>query len=89
MTIHEQVVTILVDRLGVEPEFITMRASLVHDLGADSLDVDEILIDLEAACGVDISDADAMELAAGTVGALLNYLEARVQGQTRQEGHRG
>ena len=38
MTTHEQLVTVLVDQLGVDVEAITPQASLWHDLGADSLD---------------------------------------------------
>ena len=79
MTVHEQLVTILVDTLGADVEQVVAGASLTHDLGADSLDLIQVAMALEAALGIEISDDDIDELAKGTVGQALAFLEARLQ----------
>jgi len=89
MTVHEQLVTILVDLLGVEVEEITHGASLTHDLGADSLDVIQVALALEEALGIEIGDDDLDELAKGTVGQALAYLEAQLAAATSPEARRG
>ncbi|MGJ0465568.1 acyl carrier protein, partial [Listeria monocytogenes] len=62
----EKVTKIIVDRLGVEESKVTLEASFKEDLGADSLDVVELVMELEDEFGVEISDGDAENI--NTVG---------------------
>lgn len=71
--IFEQVRDALAQQFEVEPESITMDTNLIDDLGADSLDVVELIMSLEDAFGVAISDEDAAQLY--TVGKIVDYLE--------------
>ena len=66
---------IIVDRLGVDESEIKEESSFKDDLGADSLDVVELIMELEDAFGLDISDEDAETIA--TVGDVIKYVEAR------------
>ncbi len=63
---------IIVNELGVEPEKVTEDASFVEDLGADSLDIVELVMAFEEEFGVDIPDEEAEKLQ--TVGDAINYL---------------
>ncbi|EUJ24655.1 acyl carrier protein [Listeria grandensis] len=69
----EKVTKIIVDRLGVEESKVTLEASFKDDLGADSLDVVELVMELEDEFGVEISDDDAANI--GTVGDAVKYIE--------------
>jgi len=71
--IFEQVRDALAQQFEVEPDSITMDTSLIDDLGADSLDVVELIMSLEDAFGIAISDEDAAQLY--TVGRIVDYLE--------------
>lgn len=71
--IFEQVRDALAQQFEVEPDSITMDTNLIDDLGADSLDVVELIMSLEDEFGVSISDEDAAELY--TVGRIVDYLE--------------
>ena len=66
---------IIADRLGVDESEIKEEASFKDDLGADSLDVVELIMELEDEFGLEISDEDAEKIA--TVGDVIKYLEAR------------
>ncbi|EAD1295374.1 acyl carrier protein [Listeria monocytogenes] len=70
----EKVTKIIVDRLGVEESKVTLEASFKEDLGADSLDVVELVMELEDEFGVEISDCDAENI--NTVGDAVKYIEA-------------
>ncbi|HUG00583.1 MAG TPA: acyl carrier protein [Longimicrobiales bacterium] len=63
---------IIVNELGVEPEKVTKDASFVEDLGADSLDIVELVMAFEEEFGVDIPDEEAEKLQ--TVGDAIAYL---------------
>ncbi|WP_018660030.1 acyl carrier protein [Heyndrickxia acidiproducens] len=69
----ERVTKIVVDRLGVEESKVTLDASFKEDLGADSLDVVELVMELEDEFGMEISDEDAEKIV--TVGDAVNYIQ--------------
>ncbi len=69
----EQVQKILSEQFEVSPDTITMSTSVVDDLGADSLDVVELIMALEDEYGVTISDDEAAQLV--TVSKIVEYLE--------------
>ena len=71
--IFEQVRDALAQQFEVDPDSITADTSLIDDLGADSLDVVELIMSLEDAFGIAISDEDAAQLY--TVGKIVDYLE--------------
>jgi acyl carrier protein len=66
---------IIINELGVEPEKVTMEASFVEDLGADSLDTVELVMAFEEEFGIEIPDEDAEKLQ--TVGDAVNYLREK------------
>lgn len=76
MSIYERVVKIIVDLLGVEPEKVTMDARFREDLGADSLDLVELVMAFEEEFGGTISDEDAQQIK--TVGDAIRYIETRM-----------
>jgi acyl carrier protein len=63
---------IIINELGVEPEKVTLEASFVEDLGADSLDTVELVMAFEEEFGIEIPDEDAEKLQ--TVGDAVNYV---------------
>lgn len=62
MEIFDKVRDILVEQLGIKPEEVTQEASLQDDLGADSLDVVELVMTFEEEFDLRISDEDAEKL---------------------------
>jgi acyl carrier protein len=71
----ERVTKIIVDRLGVDEADVTLEASFKEDLGADSLDVVELVMELEDEFDMEISDEDAEKIA--TVGDAVNYINSQ------------
>lgn len=71
----ERVTKIIVDRLGVEESEVKLEASFKDDLGADSLDVVELVMELEDEFDMEISDDDAEKIV--TVGDTVNYIQAK------------
>lgn len=69
----ERVTKIIVDRLGVDEADVKLEASFKKDLGADSLDVVELVMELEDEFDMEISDEDAEKIA--TVGDAVNYIQ--------------
>ena len=69
----EKVRSALAQQFELDPESITMDTNLLEDLGADSLDVGELIMSLDDEFNVSISDNDAAELY--TVGRIVEYLE--------------
>lgn len=69
----EKVKSVLAQQFELDPESITMDTNLIDDLGADSLDVVELIMSLEDEFGISISDNDAAQLY--TVGRIVDYLE--------------
>ena len=72
--IAERVKNIVVDKLGVEPEKVTEEAAFVTDLGADSLDTVELIMELEKEFNITIPDDEAQKIQ--TVGDAISYIEA-------------
>jgi len=73
--VFERVKRIIVERLGVEESEVTPEASFKDDLGADSLDVVELVMELEDEFDMEISDEDAEKIT--TVGEVVQYIESR------------
>ena len=74
----EKVMDIIVTELGVEREKLTDDASFIDDLGADSLDIVELVMEFEKEFNIDIPDEDAEKLR--TVGDAIAYLNTKVAG---------
>jgi acyl carrier protein len=66
---------IIINELGVEPEKVTMEASFVEDLGADSLDTVELVMAFEEEFGIEIPDEDAEKLQ--SVGDAVRYVKEK------------
>lgn len=72
MTINKRVVNVLVDMLGVDDEEVTLEASLIEDLGADSLDLVEIIMGIEDEFDIEIEDSQAERIK--TVGDIVTFV---------------
>jgi len=72
--ILDRVKKIVIDRLGVDEDKVTLEASFKEDLGADSLDVVELVMELEDEFDLEISDEDAEKIT--TVGEVVNYISS-------------
>jgi acyl carrier protein len=75
MSVEQRVKEIIADQLGVDMEKITPEARFVDDLGADSLDVVELIMAFEEEFGVEIPDEDAEKIA--TVKDVLDYIKSK------------
>ena len=73
-SIEEKVKGIIVEQLGVDPEEVTMDASFVNDLGADSLDTVELVMAFEEEFGIEIPDEDAEKIT--RVREAVEYIES-------------
>ncbi|GJM60347.1 MULTISPECIES: acyl carrier protein [Persicobacter] len=71
--IAEKVKAIIVEKLGVEESEVTLEASFTNDLGADSLDTVELIMEFEKEFNVSIPDDQAENIS--TVGQAVSYLE--------------
>jgi acyl carrier protein len=76
MTIEKRVKEIIVEQLGVNESEVTPEAKFVDDLGADSLDLVELVMALEEEYNLEISDEDAEKIL--TVGDAIEYIQAHV-----------
>ena len=75
--ISDRVKNIVVDKLGVEPEKVTESAGFITDLGADSLDTVELIMDFEKEFGITIPDEEAEKIK--TVGDAVAFVEANAK----------
>ncbi|MGA9754164.1 MAG: acyl carrier protein [Desulfobaccales bacterium] len=73
--IDEKVIDIIVDKLGVDRSEVTPEAVFVDDLGADSLDLVELIMAMEEEFGMEIADEDAEKLR--TVQDVTSFISAR------------
>lgn len=71
--IFEKLKSIVVDQLGVNEENVTMEATFVDDLAADSLDIVELVMNIEEEFDLEIPDTDAEKIA--TIGDVVKYIE--------------
>ena len=74
METREKVIDIIVNKLGVERETVVESASFTHDLGADSLDTVELIMEFEREFEVNIPDNQAEKIS--TVGEAISFVEA-------------
>ncbi len=73
MSTFDKVKEVIIDKLGVEEDAINTDAHFVNDLGADSLDTVELIMELEEEFGIEIPDDDAENMM--TVGSVVDYIE--------------
>jgi acyl carrier protein len=71
-SVEKRVIEIIVEQLKVSPEEVTLEASFIDDLGADSLDLVELIMAMEEEFGLEISDEDAEKIQ--TVQDAVNYI---------------
>ena len=78
-SIAERVKEIIVNKLGVSEEEVKEDASFVEDLGADSLDIVELIMDMEEEFNIEIPDEDAEQIR--TVGEAINYITEKAESE--------
>ena len=74
--IFEKVKAIIIEQLGVPDTAVTMEASFIDDLGADSLDIVELVMAIEEEFDIEIPDSDAEKVV--TVGDVVDYIKENV-----------
>lgn len=74
--IEAQIIEAIVEKLGVESSKVTPNASFINDLGADSLDTVELIMELENRFSIQIPDEDQEKLQ--TVGDAITYVKSKV-----------
>ena len=75
--IVNKVTAIIVDKLGVDENEVTLEASFTNDLGADSLDTVELIMEFEKEFNIAIPDDQAEKI--GTVGDAIKYIEDKTK----------
>ena len=73
MSTFDKVKEVIIDKLGVEEDTIKTEAHFVNDLGADSLDTVELIMEFEEEFGIEIPDEDAENIT--TVSSAVDYIE--------------
>ncbi|HEX2163077.1 MAG TPA: acyl carrier protein [Thermoanaerobaculia bacterium] len=77
MATEERVKSIIVEQLGVEEDEVTLEASFTDDLGADSLDIVELVMAFEEEFGIEIPDEDAEKIS--TVKDAVTYIDQHAE----------
>jgi acyl carrier protein len=80
MAVAEKVKGIIVDQLGVDADQVAPGASFTDDLGADSLDIVELVMAFEEEFGIEIPDEDAEKI--GKVQEAVSYIEQHAQSES-------
>ena len=70
---QEKIIQMIAKKLGKKVEDVKPESKLIDDLGADSLDIVELLMELEDSYGITIPDQDAMQLS--TIGDIIKFME--------------
>ncbi len=79
MAVEDKIREIIVEQLGVTAEEVVPEASFIDDLGADSLDIVELVMAIEEEFGLEIPDEDAERMQ--SIGDAINYVEERTAGR--------
>ena len=77
MSVVENITQIIVDQLGVDKSAVVPEAKFIDDLGADSLDIVELLMALEDRFRIEVPDEDAEGMQ--TVGDIIRYIEEHMK----------
>ena len=75
--VFDKIKDIIVEQLDVEEDSVTMEASITEDLGADSLDVVDLVMSIEESFDVEIPDEEVENIK--TVGDIVKYIENKVE----------
>ena len=76
MALEQRVTDLIVEQLGVSKDEVVAKASFIDDLGADSLDIVELVMSMEEEFDIEIPDEDAEKIQ--TIGDAIAYLEEKV-----------
>ncbi|HTO52050.1 MAG TPA: acyl carrier protein [Myxococcota bacterium] len=79
MAVEDKIREIIVEQLGVSAEEVVPEASFIDDLGADSLDIVELVMAIEEEFGLEIPDEDAERMQ--NIADAINYVEERTAGR--------
>lgn len=74
--LESKVIAVIVEKLGVDESEVTLEANFTNDLGADSLDTVELIMELEKAFSITIPDNEAENIA--TVGDAVNFVKSKL-----------
>jgi acyl carrier protein len=77
MALEQRITDIIVEQLGISREEVVPEASFIDDLGADSLDIVELVMALEEEFDVEIPDDDAEKIQ--TIGEAISYLKEKLE----------
>ncbi len=77
MDLEDRVSAIIVEQLGVTKEELTPKASFIDDLGADSLDIVELVMAMEEEFDIEIPDDDAEKIQ--TIGDVITYVKGKLE----------
>jgi acyl carrier protein len=75
MTLEEKVIKLVIDQLDVTKEQCVLEASFIDDLGADSLDIVELLMEMEEAFGVEVADEELEKIV--TIKDVIDFLKQK------------
>ena len=83
--VSERLIEIVCERLDVKPEEVTSEASFIENLGADSLDIVDLAMEIEEAFAIQIRDEDYLHLT--RLGDAVSYIEARLAEKAQEAAH--